>query len=75
MKNALETITVRLPKDLKDEVEQLCDAESIGTSTLVREALKHYLAFAQYKKIRSELLPLAEKAGILTDEDVFEIQS
>ncbi len=75
MKRSLGAITVRLPKELKNEVEQICDEQSIGTSDLVREALKHYLSFAKYKKIRNELLPIAEKQNIFTDDDVFKIIS
>ena len=75
MKRSTGAITVRLPKELKIEVERLCDDQSIGTSDLVRIALKHYLPYAKFKKLRGELLPLAEKQGILTDEDVFEIVS
>jgi metal-responsive CopG/Arc/MetJ family transcriptional regulator len=75
MKRSTGAITVRLPKDLKNEVEKLCEDSSIGTSDLVREALKHYLSLAKFRKLRGELLPIAEKQKIYTDEDVFEIVS
>ena len=44
-------------------------------SDLAREAMRRYLALQELAAIRRKLLPLAERKGILTDEDVFRIVS
>ncbi len=72
MKKLRDAITVRLPRELKNEVEGLCEENRMAASDFVREALKHYIAVSKFRKLRGEILPLAEKQGILTDEDVFD---
>jgi hypothetical protein len=37
----------------------------------VRDALRRQLAIAQFQDLRRRIMPLAEAAGYLTDEDVF----
>jgi hypothetical protein len=37
----------------------------------VREALRRQLALGRFRAMRNEVMPLAEKNGYLSDEDVF----
>ena len=62
-------LTIRLPADMKQELERIGRRESKTTGDLVRESLRGFLA------VRSKVLPLAEAQGLLTDEDVFQTLS
>lgn len=41
-------------------------------SQIVREALRRHLAAAQLDDLRRRVMPFAEAAGYLTDEDIFQ---
>jgi hypothetical protein len=43
----------------------------ISKNDIARAALQRYLRRARFRALRSKLIPLAEKQGIHTDEDVF----
>jgi hypothetical protein len=68
MKN---TITVRLPKGLSRDLEAMQKERKLPMSALVRDSLEKYVAINRFESLREEALPYAEKAGIVTDEDVF----
>ncbi len=69
MKNS--AVTIRIPKDTKDELEGLAHDENIPVSDLIRESLDHFLAVKRFRQMRKKVLPFAEAQGLLTDEDVF----
>lgn len=69
MKNS--AVTIRIPKELKKELEDLAKEEKIPISDLIRESLDHYLAVKRFRQLRKKVLPFAEAQGILTDDDVF----
>jgi predicted transcriptional regulator len=66
-----QTLTVRLPDDLRKELQQISDSEAKPVSDLVRESIQRYVAIYNFRKLRNTILPFAEAQGILTDEDVF----
>jgi predicted transcriptional regulator len=66
------TITVRLPEDLRSELEEISEAEQKPLSDIVRESVRRYVAIYQFRRLRNKVLPFAEAQGLLTDEDVFE---
>jgi len=68
MKRAL---TVRLPDDLRKELQEISDSEAKPVSDLVRESIQRYVSIYNFRKLRNTILPFAEAQGILTDEDVF----
>ncbi len=68
-------VSIRLPDDLRKELQEISKKESRPVSDLVRESLKKYIAVYRFRKIREIVLPFAEAQGILTDEDVFKIVS
>jgi predicted transcriptional regulator len=68
-------ISIRLPDDLKRELQEMSKEESRPISELIRESLKKYITVYRFRKIREKVLPFAEAQGILTDEDVFKIVS
>lgn len=68
-------VSIRLPEDLRKELNNISKSESRPVSDLIRDSLKKYIAVYRFKKIREVVLPFAESQGILTDEDVFKIVS
>jgi predicted transcriptional regulator len=68
-----QTLTIRIPDDLKRELEKLSKTEEKPVSDLVRDSLKRYIAIHRFRQLRNTVLPFAEAQGILTDEDVFKL--
>jgi len=68
-------ISIRLPEDLRKELNKMSKSESRPVSDLVRDSLKKYIAIYRFRKLRDTVLPFAESQGILTDEDVFKLVS
>jgi len=64
-------ITIRVSEKVQRELEKMAKTEKTSKSELVRDALKRYIAFKRFRQLRKEVLPFAEKAGIITEEDVF----
>jgi predicted transcriptional regulator len=67
----MTTLTLRIPDDLKKQLEELSRQLRRPTSELVRESLRRYIVTEQLKAIRRATVPLAEAQGYLTDEDIF----
>lgn len=70
-----QTLTIRIPRELKKELEELSKIEQKPVSDLVRDSLRRYIAIQRFRQLRNMVLPFAEAQGILTDEDVFKIIS
>jgi predicted transcriptional regulator len=66
-----QAVTVRLPDDLRKELQQISEAEAKPVSDLVRESIQRYVSIYNFRRLRNTVLPFAEAQGILTDEDVF----
>ena len=67
------TLTIRLPDDLRKELQKISQEESKPMSDLVRESLQRYISIYKFRRLRNKVLPFAESQGILTDEDVFDV--
>lgn len=67
----MTTMTIRLPDQLRDEVERLGRAEHKAASDVVRESLRRYVAIRKFRSVRKRILPFAEAQGLVTDEDIF----
>ena len=70
-----QTVAVSLPADLTTRLDAVAEEEGTSRSEVVRDALRRYLALRQIQKVREAVLPYAEAAGVLTDEDVFRLMS
>jgi predicted transcriptional regulator len=71
----MSTLTLRIPDDLKEQLEELSRRQQRPTSELVRESLRRYIVAEQLKALRRATVPLAEAQGFLTDEDIFKAVS
>ncbi len=69
------TLNIRIPDDLKKDLEDISKKENTPVSDLARDYIKKMVAIHKFRFLRKQLLPLAESEGILTDEDVFKIIS
>jgi predicted transcriptional regulator len=67
----METLTIRLPDDLKNDLQKLSEELSKPVSDIVRESIRRYVAVEKFRALRKKTLPFAEAQGYLTDEDVF----
>lgn len=66
-----ETITISLPTALRKKLDQTVREEHLNRSDVIREALRRHFAIREFRRLRGVLVPLAEKKGVFTDEDVF----
>jgi predicted transcriptional regulator len=64
-------LTIRLDPELERQLAQVAKRSGRSRSQVVRDALRRQLAIAQFRDLRRRIMPLAEAAGYLTDEDVF----
>ncbi len=71
----MTTLTIRLPDDLRSELDKLSRDENKAVSDIVRESLRRYVAVERFRALRRKILPFAEAQGLLTDDDVFEALS
>ena len=70
-----ETITISLPKDMRKALDRVTKERGVSRSDVVREALRRTLFLEEFQALRERLIPLAQKQGIYTDEDVFKLVS
>ena len=71
----MSTLTIRLDDHLDAQLNRLAAKSQRTKSDLVRDMLGGEAALAALEEARAALVPLAEKAGYLTDEDVFRDRS
>lgn len=65
------TLTIRLDDKLDRELTKLAKRMHRTKSELAREMLRRRLLVEKFEEARRRIVPYAEKAGYLTDEDVF----
>jgi len=66
-----ETISISLPKSIKQKLDRETRTERLNRSDIIREALRQYFARKEFRRLRGLMVPEAERRGIYTDEDVF----
>ena len=67
----MNTLTVRLPADLKSELQKLSREQNKPISDIVRDSIRRFVAVEKFRTLRKKTLPFAEAQGFLTDEDIF----
>ena len=66
------SLTLRLEPRLEQDLRAAALAAGPSRSAYVRDALRRHLALRRLLALNAELLPYAEAAGILGDEDIFD---
>ena len=69
------TLNIRLPSDLKRQLDAFSRRTQRSSSELVRESLRRFIASEQIAAVRKMTMPLAKAQGLVTDEDVFKAVS
>jgi predicted transcriptional regulator len=64
-------LTIRLDPKLEKDIARLAKVQRRSKSDVAREMLRRATTLEMFELARKELQPLAQKAGWLTDEDVF----
>ena len=67
----MNTLTIRLPDDLRADLKKISRELNKPVSDVVRESIRRYVAVERFRALRRKVLPFAEAQGFLTDEDVF----
>lgn len=67
----LKPLNIRIPDDLRRQLQAISKKERLPVSELVRQSLQSYVAVQRFRELRRQLLPYAEAQGFLTDEDFF----
>jgi predicted transcriptional regulator len=67
----MTSLTIRLDDELDAELTRLAAATHRTKSDMVRDFIRQQLDLAAFERARALIEPAAERAGYLTDEDVF----
>jgi predicted transcriptional regulator len=67
----MNAITVRIPKEMRDDLKEVSREMRKPVSDVVRESIRRYVVVEKFRSLRKKTLPFAEARGYLTDEDVF----
>lgn len=71
----MSTLTLRLDEKLERELNLLAESEQRSKSDLVRELLRRQIALQRFSRARAPLKRRGQAAGVLTDDDVFDLVS
>ncbi len=67
----MTTLTIRLPDELRNDLDEISREENKAVSDIVRESLRRYIAVEKFRSVRRKILPFAEAQGLITDDDIF----
>ncbi len=56
----MDTLTIRLPEELKADLQRISESENKPVSDIVRESLRRYIAVTKFRALRRRILPFAE---------------
>jgi len=65
-------ITIRLPEQVKNELDRIVILEHASRSIVVSEAQRRSFAKREFQRLRGLMTAEAEKRGIFTYEDVLQ---
>jgi metal-responsive CopG/Arc/MetJ family transcriptional regulator len=66
------TITISLPREVREELDRVSAAEGVSRSDIVRESVRDYLFIRRFRTLRKRMLPKAARKGVYTDQHVFD---
>jgi metal-responsive CopG/Arc/MetJ family transcriptional regulator len=67
-----ETVTVSLPRRIRQELDRVARREGVSRSDVLRVALEEHLFVRRFRALRQKMAAAAQARGIFTDEDVFD---
>lgn len=69
------TVTLRIPKKMRDELEGLCEDKGVQLSDVVRESLRRIIALHRFDVVRAKALSITDRKRIYSDEEILRIRS
>lgn len=67
-----QSITVTLPADVKQALDDFARKQRISPDELIGQAVKEHLFLRQFRSLRARMSAKAQTQGIVTDQDVFD---
>ncbi|MDA1049151.1 MAG: hypothetical protein O3C40_01550 [Planctomycetota bacterium] len=67
-----QPVSVTLPADVQQAVDELSRAEGVSADEVVCRAVKQHVFLRQFRSLRERLSAKAKSQGIVTDQDVFD---
>ena len=67
-----QPITVTLPDDVMQALDDLSHKEGVSQGEVVRQAVRQHIFLRQFRSLRERMLATAKNQGIVTDQDVFD---
>ena len=67
-----QSITVTLPADIQQAVEELSKKEGVPLDEVVGQAVKQHVFLRQFRSLRERMAAKAKNQGIVSDQDVFD---
>ena len=65
-----QTITISLPDDTKDALNNAATEEGVSESVLVEKAVSDYLFIRRFRSLRERMM---SQGKTITDQDVFDL--
>jgi len=66
-----EILSISLSSDLKKKINRASRQYKLSQSEIVKRAVDKYLVSMEFLRLRSKLIPYAEKKGYYSEEDIF----
>jgi len=70
-----QSITVTLPPDVKQAVDELSKKDGVSPDEVVGQAVKQHIFLRQFRSLRQRMAAKAKDQGIASDQDVFDLVS
>ena len=67
-----QPITVTLPADVKQALDELSQKEGVSPDEVVGRAVKQHVFLRRFRSLRERLSAKAKDQAIITDQDVFD---
>ena len=66
-----QAVTVSLSPPLRQSLDAICAQDGLTRSDVVQRVLRQWVIGRELELARREVMPYAEAAGLLTDDDVY----
>jgi metal-responsive CopG/Arc/MetJ family transcriptional regulator len=68
----VQPISVTLPADVKQALDELSKKEGVSAEEVVSRAVKQHVFLRQFRSLRERMAAKAKNQDIVTDQDVFD---
>lgn len=68
----VKPITVTLPADIKQALDDLSNKEGVSPDEVIQQAVRQHLFLRKFRFLRERMSAKAQSQGVVTDQDVFD---